>query len=185
PVKSTAISKNELQKYEGTYLFYNNEDYSIQEIKLKGDSLIYQDTDDEKIGELLPLGNHNFAYIEGNNNESRIKFVINQDGKQFTFDDREGDMPRLFKELITHEYSANELEQFVGTYYNKEFQIGKELRLENETLFYYYRNGAWKTEVSTLSKGLLEIPSCPMEFLRDNENEIIGFTMKGVLFEKI
>ncbi|PCJ96485.1 MAG: hypothetical protein COA50_06810 [Flavobacteriaceae bacterium] len=184
PVKSTAISKNELQKYEGTYLFYNNEDYSIQEIKLKGDSLIYQDTDGEKIGELLPLGNHNFAFIGGSFN-SRIKFFIEQDGKQFTFDDRDGDMPRLFKELITHEYSANELEQFVGTYYNKEFQIGKELRLENETLFYYYRNGAWKAEVSTLSKDLLEIPPCPMEFLRDNENEIIGFKMMGVLFEKI
>lgn len=184
PVKSTAISKNELQKYEGTYLFYNNEDYSIQKIKLKGDSLIYQDTDGEKIGELLPLGNHNFAFIGGSFN-SRIKFFIEQDGKQFTFDDRDGDMPRLFKELITHEYSANELEQFVGTYYNKEFQIGKELRLENETLFYYYRNGAWKTEVSTLSKDLLEIPPGPMEFLRDNENEIIGFTMLGVLFEKI
>ncbi|WP_299528862.1 serine hydrolase [Ulvibacterium sp.] len=183
-VKSIAISKNQLQKYEGTYLFYNNEDYSIREIKLKGDNLIYQDTDGEKIGELVPLGNHNFAFI-GGSFDSRIKFFIEQDGKQFIFDDRDGDMPRLFKELITHKYSISELEQFVGTYYNKEFQIGKELRLENETLFYYFRNGAWKAEVSTLSKDLLEIPPNPLEFLRDNENEIIGFKMMGVLFEKI
>ncbi len=133
PVKSTVISKNELQKYEGTYLFYNNEDYSIQEIKLKGDSLIYQDTDGEKIGELLPLGNHKFAFIGGSFN-SQIKFFIEQDGKQFTFDDRDGDMPRLFKELITHEYSAIELEQFVGTYYNKEFQIGKELKPRSNSI---------------------------------------------------
>lgn len=183
-VKSITISKNELQKYEGTYLFYDNEDYSVREIKRKGKSLIYQNTDGEKIGELLPLGNHNFAFI-GGSFSSRIKFSIEQDGKQFIFDDRDGDMPRLFKELIPHEYSTNELKQFVGTYYNKEFQIGKELRLENETLFYYYRNGAWKTAVSTLSKDLLDIPPSPMEFVRDNENEIIGFTMMGVLFEKI
>jgi len=182
-VKSIAISKNELQKYEGTYLFYNNEDYAIQEIKLKGDSLIYQDTDGEKIGELLPLGNHNFAFI-GGSFDSRIKFFIEQDGKQFTFDDRDGDEPRLFKELIKYEYSTKELEQFVGTYYNKEFQIGKELKLENETLFYYYRNGAWKTEVSTLSKDLLEISPNPMEFIRNNKNEIIGFKLMGILFEK-
>lgn len=184
-VKSTAISNKELQKYEGTYLFYNNEDYSIREIKRKGNSLLYQNTDGEEIGKLLPLGNHNFAFIDGSDNDFRIKFFIEQDSKQFIFDDRDGYMPELFKELITYEYSTNELEQFVGTYYNKEFQIGKELRLENETLFYYYRNGAWKTEVSTLSKDLLEIPPSPMEFLRDNENKIIGFTMKGVYFEKI
>jgi CubicO group peptidase (beta-lactamase class C family) len=182
---STNVSKNELQRYEGTYLFYNNEDFSIREIKLKSNSLIYQNTDGEKIGKLLPLGNHNFAYIEGNDNKSRIKFLIEQDGKQFTFDDRDGEIPRLFKELIPYEYSTKELEQFVGTYYNKEFQIGKELRLENETLFYYYINGAWKTEVSILSKDLLDIPPSPMEFLRDNENEIIGFKMMGLLFEKL
>jgi hypothetical protein len=157
----------------------------MREIKLIENSLIYQNSDGEKIGELLPLGNHNFAYIDGNKNESRIKFFLDQDGKRFTFDFRDNEMPELFKELKTYEYSTNELEQFVGTYYNKEFQIGKELRLENETLFYYYRNGAWKAEVSILSKDLLEIPPSPMEFIRDNENEIIGFTMKGVLFEKI
>lgn len=184
-VKSTAVSKNELQKYQGQYLFYDNEYYSMREIKLIENSLIYQNSDGEKMGELLPLGNHNFAYIDGNKNESRIKFFIDQDGKQFTFDFRDNEMPELFKELKTYEYSTNELEQFVGTYYNKEFQIGKELRLENGTLFYYYRNGAWKTEVSILSKDLLDISPSPMEFLRDNENEIIGFTMKGVLFEKI
>tara|TARA_R110000868_G_C10894730_1_gene763865 strand:- start:93 stop:1751 length:1659 start_codon:yes stop_codon:yes gene_type:complete len=183
PVNSIAVSKNELQKYEGTYLFYNNEDYAIQEIKLKGDSLIYQDKDGEKIGELLPLGNHNFAFV-GGSFDSRIKFFIEQDGKQFTFDDRDGDEPRLFKELIKYEYSTNELEQFVGTYYNQEFQIGKELKLENETLFYYYRNGAWKTEVSTLSKDLLEISPNPMEFIRNNKNEVIGFKLMGILFEK-
>ena len=183
-VKSTAIAKNELQKYEGTYLFYNNEDFSIQEIKLKGDSLIYQDTDGEKIGELLPLGNHNFAFV-GGSFDSLIKFFIEKGRKYFTFDDRDGEIPRLFKELIPYEYSTKELEQFVGTYYNKEFQIGKELRLENETLFYYYRNGAWKTEVSILSKDLLDITPSPMEFLRDNENEIIGFKMMGLLFEKL
>lgn len=184
-IKSTAVSKNELQKYQGQYLFYDNEHYSMREIKLIENSLIYQNSEGEKIGELLPLDNHEFAYIDGNKNESRIKFFIDQESKQFTFDFRDNEMPELFKELKTYEYSANELEQFVGTYYNKEFQIGKELRLENGTLFYYYRNGAWKTEVSTLSKDLLDIPPSPMEFLRDNENEIIGFKMMGVLFKKI
>ncbi len=184
-VKSTSISNKELRKYEGTYLFYNNEDYSIRDIKLKGNSLLYQNTDGEEIGKLLPLGNHNFAFIDGNDNDFRIKFSMEKDSKQFIFDDRDGYMPELFKELITYEYSPKELEKFAGTYYNKEFQIGKELRLENETLFYYHRSGAWKAEVSTLSKDLLEIPPCPLEFLRDNENEIIGFTMLGVLFEKI
>jgi len=185
PLKSTTLSNNELQKYEGTYLFYNNEDYSIREIKLERDSLIYQNTDGEKMGTLLPLGNHNFAFINGSGHESRIKFNLEQGGKQFIFDDRDGYMPELFKELIKYEYSTNELEQFVGTYYNKEFQIGKELKLENGTLFYYYRNGAWKTEVSPLSKDLLEIPPNPMEFIRDNKNKIIGFIMMGVVFKKL
>lgn len=184
-VKSTAVSKNELQKYQGQYLFYDNEYYSVIEIELIENSLIYQNTDGEKIGELLPLGNHEFAYIDGNKNESRIKFFIDQDVKQFTFDFRDNEMPELFKELKTYEYSTKELEQFVGTYYNKEFQIGKELRLENETLFYYYKNGAWKAEVSTLSMDLLDISPSPLEFVRDNENKIIGFKMKGLLFEKI
>ncbi len=107
PVKSIAISNNELQKYEGTYLFYNNEDDSIREIKRKGNSLIYQNTDGEEIGKLLPLANHNFAFIDGSDNDFRIEFFIEQDGKQFIFDDRDGYMPELFKELITYEYSPN------------------------------------------------------------------------------
>ncbi len=179
------LSKSGLEKYEGTYLFYyNDEDRKANSIKLKNNTLYALTLDGDTIGKLKPIGNHKFIFLMGDS-KAIVQFSFKNDKKQYTFDELENTTPWLFKEFQPYQHTAEELKKFEGHYYNKEFQIGKVLRLENSTLMYYHRNGAWKEEVASLSKDLLEISISPIEFRRNKNNEIVSFSLMGVVFEKI
>ncbi|NQY07090.1 MAG: beta-lactamase family protein [Flavobacteriaceae bacterium] len=184
-IKGVDLSKIELRQYEGKYLFFNNENHQQREIKLLKRNLVYQTLDNEVIGELIPIGNHEFAYVEDGDNQSRIKFIFSQKVKQFIFDNQDGEMPKLFQEFVPYEHSKTELAEYVGTFYNKDFQIGKEIKLEERNLIYYYRNGAWKDQVTSISKDLFNTPPSEIRFERNENGEIIGFIMMGLEFEKL
>lgn len=179
------IPKSELKKYEGNYLFYYNDiDRKANTIKLKNNILYAFTLDGDKIGELRPIGNHEFIFLMGDS-KALIKFSFENDKKEYTFDELENEMPWLFKEFLPYEHSEKELEDYEGQYFNKEFQISRKLQLEDGVLQFYYRNGAWKDELTSLSKDLMEIPISPIQFLRNKKNEIESFTIMGLVFEKM
>ncbi|WP_347374459.1 serine hydrolase domain-containing protein [Aequorivita sp. Q41] len=182
--KEIELSNNELKKYEGTYLFYfNDEDSKANTIKLKGNTLAVLTLDGDEIATLIPLGNNRFLFGEGEN--AIITFSFNQKEKQYTYDELENTTPWLFKEFQLYKHTEEELKEFEGHYFNKDFQIGKKLQLEKGKLYYYYRNGASKNVMASISKDLLEISISPIKFLRNSKNEITGFDLMGVVFEKI
>lgn len=179
------LSDNDLKKYEGTYLFYyNDDDRKANTIKLKNNKLSVLTLDGDEIAELKPIGNHKFVFIMGDN-KALIQFNFENDKKQYTYDDLDNETPWLFEEFQPYKHSKEELKEFEGHYFNKDFQIGKEIRLENDVLYYYFKNGASKNELTSLSENLLEIPISPIEFVRNEKNEIISFIIMGVVFEKI
>jgi hypothetical protein len=182
--KAIILKTRELKQYEGKYLFFNNENHQEREIKLYNDKLFYQTFEGEKIGELIPVGNHEFVYLEDKDSQSRIQFEFNQDEKQFSFDNRDGDNPKLFKAFVPYEHSNKELFDYVGTYYNKDLQIAKEIKVDNGVLMFYYRNGAWKTEITSISKDLFNTQQAEIQFVRNNKGKITRCIIMGLNFEK-
>lgn len=182
--KPIKLSNKELKQYEGSYIYYyNDDDRKANNIKLINNQLQVFTLDGDKITELIPLGNHKFLFGEKNNAIIEFSFIENE--KQYTYDDFENKKPWLFKQFNPYEHSEKELKEYEGEYFNKEFQISKKIKLENGKLYYYYRNGAWKREINSLSKDLLEISISPIEFIRNTNNQIEGFKIMGLSFEKI
>ncbi|MFS4447345.1 serine hydrolase domain-containing protein [Maribacter sp. 2307UL18-2] len=181
--KEVKLSNNELKKYEGDYLFYyNDDDRKANSVRLKNDQLLVLSLDGDEIAKLIPIGGHKFLF--GEEASAILEFKIDGNFKQYFYDDLQNKKPWLFKEYNPHEHSEKELREYEGSYFNNDFQISKRLKFENGKLYYYYRNGAWKEEMLSLSKDLLEIPISPIEFVRNEKNQIIGFDLMGVFFQR-
>jgi len=183
--KYVKLSNSQLKKYEGQYLYYyNDDDRKANSIKLKNNKLLISTLDGDKIGEFKPLGNEEFVFLMGDS-KALIKFSIENGKKYYTYDVFDDEPLWVFNEFQTHEHSEIELKEFEGEYYNKDFLISKKIRLENGILYYYYKNGAWKRQLTSLSKNILEISISPIEFKRNDKNEVISFSLMGIEFVKI
>jgi CubicO group peptidase (beta-lactamase class C family) len=178
------LTKKELEKYEGNYLFYrHDEDRKANMVQLKNDQLYVLTLDGDKVAKLVPIGNDQFYF--GEDRDAIVTFGNNGDKKQYTYDELDHEIPWVFNEYKPYEHSERELKEFEGNYYNEDFQLSKKLKLDNGVLFYYWKNGAWREEMTSLSKDLMEIPSSPIEFIRDRNNQISGFSIMGLVFIKM
>ncbi|MEO1485427.1 MAG: serine hydrolase domain-containing protein [Bacteroidota bacterium] len=179
-----AFTTTDLQRYEGTYLFYrSDEDRKANTIKVKDGDLYAYTLDDEEIAKLIPESKNRFYF--GEDRDAILEFNLEGETKQYTYDDFENEVPWVFREFEPYEHSVEELKEFEGHYFNKDFQISKKLQLEDDVLFYYYRNGASKQRMGSLSKDLLEISISPIPFIRNIEGQITGFKIMGLVFKKI
>jgi len=182
--KPVKLSNKELEQYEGYYIYYDNDDYrKANNVKLVDNQLEVFTLDGDKITELIPLGNRKFLF--GEEGEAIVEFSLEENQKQYTYDDLENEKPWVFEIYHPYNHSEKDLKEYEGDYFNRKFQIGKKLKLDNGKLYYNYKNGAWKNEMSSLSKDLLEIPISPIEFIRNKNSEIEGFRIMGLLFEKL
>ncbi|MCZ4408868.1 serine hydrolase [Cryomorphaceae bacterium 1068] len=178
------LTKQELEKYEGNYLFYrHDEDRKANIVQLKNDQLFVFTLDGDRVAKLVPIGNDQFYF--GEDRDAIVTFGINGDKKHYTYDELDHTIPWVFNEYEPFEHSDRELREFEGTYYNEDFQLSKKLELENGVLFYYWKNGAWREEMTSLSKDLMEIPSSPIEFIRNGNNQLSGFSIMGLVFQKM
>ncbi|MEL6306139.1 MAG: serine hydrolase domain-containing protein, partial [Bacteroidota bacterium] len=159
-----AFTTTDLQRYEGTYLFYrSDEDRKANTIKVKDGDLYAYTLDDEEIAKLIPESKNRFYF--GEDRDAILEFNLEGETTQYTYDDFENEVPWVFREFEPYEHSVEELKEFEGHYFNKDFQISKKLQLEDDVLFYYYRNGASKQRMGSLSKDLLEISISPIPFI--------------------
>jgi CubicO group peptidase (beta-lactamase class C family) len=179
------LSNSELKKYEGHYLYYyNDDDKKANSIQVKNNKLIAFTLDGDKIAELKPIGNNEFIFLMGNS-KALVKFNLKRGNTYFTYNEFNNDKPWVFNQFQPYEHTEKELNEFEGEYYNTDFQIGKKIRLDKDSLYLYYKNGAYKTELTSISKNILEISISPIEFVRNEKNEIISFTLMGIEFEKL
>jgi len=178
------ISATDLKRYEGTYLFYrSDEERKANTIQLKDGTLYAYTLDGYEIAKLIPAGNHRFYF--GEDKDAILEFNLEGETKQYTYDDFENEAPWVFHEYEPYEHSLEELKEFEGLYFNADFQIGKKLVVEDDVLFYYYRNGASKQRMGSLSKDLLEISISPVQFTRNEQGEVTSFEIMGLVFEKM
>lgn len=177
--KIEKLTKAQLKKYEGNYLFLGNEYENIRlnTVKEKGGELILMVLDGDKIGELEPIGNHKFLI-------KKISFEFDGN-KQFKAYANENEKPWLFKRYEPYHYSETDLNQFEGIYLNKSLQLVYEINLENGKLFLRYANGASKSEIQPLSKDNFSIPNYPIHFIRNDEDQVIKMKIMGLKFDKI
>lgn len=179
------IPNSELKKYEGHYLYYyNDDDKKANSIQVKNNKLIAFTLGGDKIGELKPIGNSEFIFLMGNS-KALIKFNLKKGNIYFTYNEFNDVKPWVFKQFEPYQHNEKELKEFEGEYFNTDFQISKKIRFDEGSLYFYYKNGAYKTELTSISKNRLEISISPIEFVRNDENEIISFTLMGIEFEKL
>lgn len=183
--KEIQLSKKELKKYEGSYLFLGNEEESrkIANIKLKGNTLIVFNEEGKKISKLKPIGNHEFIFFD----DKVLKFNLNTQIKQYTYSHypRAIEAPWVFKEHEPYKHTLSELKALEGYYYNTDLQIIKKIKLVNDKLYLYYRNGAWRDEIQSLSKDVFEISDQTIKLIRNTKDEITGVSILGILFKKM
>ncbi|MEO0505794.1 MAG: serine hydrolase domain-containing protein [Bacteroidota bacterium] len=178
------ISSDDLQRYEGTYLFYrSDEERKANTIQLKDGALYAYTLDGYEIAKLIPAGDHRFYF--GEDKDAILEFNLEGKTKQYTYDDFENEAPWVFQEYEPYEHSLEELKEFEGLYFNADFQIGKKLVVEDDVLFYYYRNGASKQRMGSLSKDLLEISISPIQFTRNEQGKVTSLEIMGLMFEKM
>ena len=178
------ISSDDLQRYEGTYLFYrSDEERKANTIQLKDGALYAYTLDGYEIAKLIPAGDHRFYF--GEDKDAILEFNLEGKTKQYTYDDFENEAPWVFQEYEPYEHSLEELKEFEGLYFNADFQIGKKLVVEDDVLFYYYRNGASKQRMGSLSKDLLEISISPIQFTRNEQGKVTSIEIMGLVFEKM
>lgn len=176
------LSKKELKQYEGNYLFIgsDDEDRKLNTIKLVDNQLAVLTLDGDVITNLKPLGNHQFLF-----NDKRIEFDIKSGRKNYKYYDSENQLPWLFETYEPYKYSIEELKEFEGQYFNADLQISKKIKLHNGKLYFYYRNGAWKDEMKSLSKDIFDISFKPIVFKRNKNKQITGLEIMEILFKKI
>ncbi|OWW25784.1 hypothetical protein B4Q04_09315 [Zobellia sp. OII3] len=176
------LPKDELKKYEGSYIFLGNEyeDIRTGTIKLKENILVLKTRDGEEIGKLEPLGSQKF--LMGGN---IIEFDTQANKKQYKFYANENEKPWLFKEFEPYGHTELELKELEGIYLNKSLQVAKEVKFEDGKLQLHYGRGAYSVEMKTLSKDLFNIPNYPIQFKRNKNGEIISIKIMGLEFEKI
>ncbi|MEM6892754.1 MAG: serine hydrolase domain-containing protein [Bacteroidota bacterium] len=178
------VSATDLKRYEGTYLFYrSDEERKANTIQLKDGALRAYTLDGYEIAKLIPAGDHRFYF--GEDKDAILEFNLEGKTKEYTYDDFENEAPWVFHEYEPHEHSPEELKEFEGDYFNNDFQISKKLVMKDDVLYYYYRNGASKQRMGSLSKNLLEISISPIQFIRNRQGQITGFDIMGLVFEKI
>ncbi len=176
------LSNDQLKKYEGQYLFYrHDEERKANQIKLNRGKLQVLTLDGNEIAELIPVGNDQFLFGD----DAIVTFHFTESEKYYTYDELDNGLPWRFSQFEPYQHKQTELRSLQGTYYNKEFQLVKELRFENDGLYLTYRNGAWKYEVSSLSSEVLEIAISPFKLIRDQNNVVVGFELMGLYFEKM
>ena len=180
PVKRT-LAKEELIKYEGTYLFLGNEreKQKANKIKLKGKKLMALTLEGEQIAELSPIGDHKFLL-----NKKVVSFNLEGEVKTYKYYDEAFEQPWLFSEFKPYQHSRLELEELQGIFINKKLQVIKEMKLVGENLMLYYRRGAWRSEVRSLSKELVEISNYIIKYIRDAEGRVKGIKIMDLYFEK-
>lgn len=179
---AVALSENERKKYEGDYLFMGSDDEErkMNRIRIKGRQLAVLTMDGEEITELEPLGNHQFMF-----NGNLVRFNIKNNVKSYQYYSDEQGLPWIFKAYEPHAYSVEELREFEGEFLNASLQISKKIKLLDNKLYFFYRNGAWKDEMEVLSKDTFDISFRPIKFRRNNDGRIIGLEITGIYFEKV
>ncbi len=175
-------SLSALKKFEGNYIFLGNEEeeQKTNTLKLVNHKLILFTLDGEEIAELKPINDRQFLF-----NNNLVEFDLDEKVKQYRFYANENEAPWVFIEYEPHKHSKSELKAFEGQYFNADFQVSKKIKLEDNKLYIYYRNGAWKTEMRSLSRNIMEIPNYPIEFIRNDKGVIERMKIMDVVFKKL
>jgi hypothetical protein len=172
----------DLKSYEGTYLFLGSDDEDLKrnQMRVIENELVVLTLDGEEITRLKPLGQHRFLF-----HDKLVEFDMAATGKSYKYYNDANEMPWVFKEFRPESYTKTELAQFEGQYFNPELQISKKIELHNDTLFFYYRNGAYKEAMTPLLADVFDISFKPVNFVRDREGHVVGLKIMDILFTKL
>lgn len=183
---SQPISRGELQKYEGTY--WDEEGGFYRTLKVENDTLKYARTN-RFVSPLIYLGKDKFQMVLDWDDKIFIHFEKGK--KTFRFINGEAD-PILFQRFILKEKLSQKAQEYVGTFYTKELQIGYDIRLRDGKLV-VSNVFTEDVELTPIMDELFHGNQWFMRairFQRNSKNEITGFStamndIMGLWFEKM
>ncbi|MEL6559036.1 MAG: serine hydrolase domain-containing protein [Bacteroidota bacterium] len=181
-IKEVTLSKDDLKSYEGDYLFMGSdvESSKMNTIQLRGDRLSVLTADGDEITKLKPIGNHQFLF-----NDKIVEFDLALDSKSYKYYDSENELPWLFTAFKPYDYKTNQLKELEGQYFNADYQISKKVKLKDGKLYVFSKNGSRQDEIEPISEDVFDYSSDPIEFIRNENQEIIGLEIMKIVFEKI
>ena len=181
-IKDVRLSKKELKVYEGNYFFMGSdvEGSKRNTIKLKGDRLAVLTLDGEEITKLKPIGDHLFLF-----NDKIVEFDVTKDSKSYKYYNSENEQPWLFKAYKPFDYTSSQLKEFEGQYFNADYQISKKVELIDGKLFVFSKNGSRQDEIEPIARDVFDYSSDPIEFIRDENQKVIGLEIMKIAFERI
>lgn len=187
-IQTTNLSNAEAASLVGTY--FNPDSYLVREIILRNDTLIYSRQEQNgRETPLLKLEEENTFQL-GNNQNIKVRF--DKIDKQESVSIIEGDVEvEYYTKYLSKQYSIDELQEFVGTYYSKELDTKYVLEVRDGTLTVIHPKMSMidlhslKPDTFLSSSWQFKV----LEFERNENNQIIGFRIssdraKRVRFEK-
>lgn len=189
PVPTIKLSNDSLKKYCGPY--WNTQIDEPRYVYLKNDTIRYNRPDWYE-SPLVPIGNHSFKMLNSRDEQtaSTVRFVLNESGKNELYLGTKNGAESLSYIFEEAKYRKKELSQFEGKYYSEEIDFTFEVTFMNKALNLItdtkkrYRLSPSKADYfkDRINRKIV--------FIRDEENNITGFTMdttrvKKLFFQKV
>lgn len=175
-LKTKKMSASELKSFEGNYWF-KKAGYASK-LFVKNDTLHSQWLFTKRSQKLIPVSDNTFQAM-GENEDIRL-FKFKKEGKRnrlfFTFNDSEPDIMEAYTPI---HLSKSSLQSYAGTYYNEAYAALFSFNIENGQLVASNLNHQ-PIAFQPVTKDVFTSTSSffnSLEFLRDQSNEVKGFTM--------
>jgi CubicO group peptidase (beta-lactamase class C family) len=173
-VQSIELSVAELEIRTGFY--YNSKSNGVWELEVKDGKLMV-----ELWGlcfQLVPIDSNHFQSIGHQYYDYDVEFPIDSDRMKIEVDNLDGNglkVEFLQKMLTT---APDRLIDYLGTYYSAELESSYNMTLEEDKIF-FRRKGYSPVHLKSIEEDLFLAENDRFEFIRDENNLIIGFDRCG------
>ena len=182
------LSKKESKPYLGSY--YNSIS-KRERVIYRDQGILRYNRPDQFESRLLPLGNHTFQMLSGNNQlTSKISFELNETSPnilKYHFPNSEETVEYI--QFNYHNYKSKELTQFEGIYHSEELDCQFEIRFIDNNLN-VFRNNEYVSRMRAFKENSFRDNHLAGTFEFENDNGVIkGFWLsqeraRNVYFKK-
>jgi CubicO group peptidase (beta-lactamase class C family)/putative intracellular protease/amidase len=188
-VKTIKMSPQQLEVYSGFY--WDNERVGARSVYVKNDALYYQTLGSNIESRLVPISENTFQMMLESDDVVMVKFRKESGKMKMIYTSGASD-EYVYEYYTPKTYSANDLDEFLGTYYCQALKVSYTLAQNEKGLFTSNKNQPIINFTPIQSDLFLSSARNlgGIRFVRDKQQKITGFyinsdKIKNLLFEKI
>ncbi len=172
--ETITLSEDQLKDKVGIYR--NPASGEVRRISLNGGKLRIDAFG--PVMELAPINANRFRFAgPGANPNAEAAFEKSSNGKLRLKLSRSGGKTDAFDSVETFSPSAEQLNEFAGSYYSEELDATYRMIVENNRLFAVDRNGAKRPLTPSFRDAFATFAAAQFEFNRDGQGKVAGFVV--------